>query len=64
MWAPAPYDVWAHIVSAPFERPLPVGHVQVTLGDIVWLEGVLSRRGPEGLKQALLELVEEQIPVL
>jgi hypothetical protein len=47
---------WIHAVSEHFERNLPEGHIQVTVWDMVWLKGVVSRLGVDGLRQCVGEL--------
>lgn len=53
---------WMHAVSAPFWRELPEGHVQVTVGDLVWLKGVMDRRGGMGLAACVRELEASMVP--
>ena len=53
---------WMHGVSEPFERPLPDGHVQVTVGDLAWISQVEKSWGEQALMQCLRVLEEEQVP--
>lgn len=53
---------WVHIVSEPFRRPLPQGHLQATVGDLAWLEKVVARAGADGLRACVEELEQEMVP--
>lgn len=53
---------WIHAVSEHFERQLPQGHVQVTVGDLTWLRGVVARTGLQGLMACISDLEEFQDP--
>jgi len=60
-WSPV-VARWIHGVSEHFERHLPRDHVQVTVGDLTWLRGVVGRRGLEGLRDCISDLEEFQAP--
>lgn len=60
-WSP-PAERWIHAVSEHFERQLPEGHVQVTVGDLTWLRGVVGRTGLAGLMECISDLEEFQLP--
>lgn len=53
---------WIHHVSEHFERELPLGHVQVTVGDLTWFRGVVARKGLQGLRECIHDLEEFQLP--
>jgi len=53
---------WIHGVSAYFDRELPPGHVQVTIGDLAWIRQVVWRKGPAGLIECIQDLEESMIP--
>jgi len=53
---------WMHAVSEHFERELPLGHVQVTYGDLTWIRRVAARSGIEGLRECVSDLEEFQLP--
>ncbi len=53
---------WVHLVSAHFERKLDAGHVQVTAGDLAWLENVVKLHGVEGLVDCVAELENTMVP--
>jgi hypothetical protein len=52
-------DLWVHVVRHPFERELPSGHVQVSVGDMAWIERQIGYGGNQGLRDAVAELREE-----
>jgi len=47
---------WCHLVSAPVERTLPPGHVQVSLGDLAWIKHAERVFGPGAVRACALEL--------
>ncbi len=53
---------WVHAVSQHFERELPPGHVQVTVGDLAWLRGVAARKGQVGLRACIADLEQHMVP--
>jgi hypothetical protein len=53
---------WVHAVSAHFVRELPDGHVQVTIGDLAWIDQVVSRWGFEGLRGCVEDLELVMVP--
>lgn len=53
---------WVHIVAEPFQRVLPQGHLQATVGDLAWLEKVVARAGDDGLRACVSELEQEMVP--
>ena len=53
---------WIHGVASHFERDLPAGHVQVTLGDLWWLDSMVRAHGPAGLDEAVRDLMETMDP--
>jgi hypothetical protein len=55
-------DRWVHAVSAHFARQLPEGHVQVTVGDLAWIDQVVSRWGLEGLRGCVEDLELVMVP--
>jgi len=56
-------DRAVHLVAEPFDRELPAKHLQLTLGDIAWVSGVVARKGEAGLRACVLELEAELEPV-
>jgi hypothetical protein len=60
-WSQA-VDRWIHGVAAYFERELPAGHVQVTIGDLAWIQHVVSVSGIDGLRMCIDELEQYQFP--
>ena len=55
---------WVHGVSIHFERELPADHIQVTLGDMAWIDRMVSVYGAPGLEMAVQDLIETMDPVL
>lgn len=53
---------WIHGVSDYFERELPPGHVQVTVGDLAWVRQVVQRAGPAGLLECVEDLEQAMVP--
>ena len=53
---------WVHGVSFHFERTLPPGHVQLALGDLVWLRRVVDRDGVNGLRECVHDLEISMVP--
>lgn len=49
---------WIHGVALSFERQLPTGHVQVTVGDLAWVRSMVLRRGVEGIVEVIHDLEE------
>lgn len=60
-WSQA-VERWVHGVSAYFERELPEGHVQVTVGDLAWVQHVTERAGVEGLRECVYDLETCMVP--
>jgi len=55
--------VWVHGVSLHFERELPSEHVQVTLGDMAWIDQLVRNHGEDrGLDLAVQELQQIMVP--
>lgn len=53
---------WIHEVSCYFERALPSGHVQVTVGDLEWIRRVVDRVGERGLIECVVDLERMMFP--
>lgn len=54
---------WLHVVSGPFVRQLPPGHVQVCMGDLPWVDEVVRAQGvPTGVCQCVQYLESQQVP--
>jgi hypothetical protein len=55
---------WIHAVADHFWRELPEEHVQVTVGDLAWLRGVVGRHGPAALIECVADLERCMIPAV
>ena len=53
---------WVHMVSEHFQRELPAEHVQVTVGDLVWVRQVVRLHGPQAIRNCVFDLQQEMVP--